>query len=80
MELLELEINPGSRVSHEIFGQGTVIDISNTSSGYAAYIQFDNAVSYRGGTAKSYRTILTKYLDSSPVEPAKPSVGPFDVI
>lgn len=77
---LELEVNPGSRVSHEVFGIGTVIDVSNTSSGLAAYIQFDSAVSYRGGTARTHRTVLVKYLGSTPIEPVKPSVGPFDVI
>jgi len=69
LENTTFEIIGGTKIVHDVFGQGTVVDVIKTSSGPAANIQFDKPVAYRDGTPKSSRTILLQFLSIPPVCP-----------
>ena len=61
---VQTKLTEGAKVSHDIFGEGVVINTSHTSSGDAAYIQFDKSMSYRNESSTRYRTILSRFLTS----------------
>tara|TARA_Y100000590_G_scaffold447096_1_gene581778 strand:- start:662 stop:886 length:225 start_codon:yes stop_codon:yes gene_type:complete len=63
----------GDRVTHDVFGEGVICNMSVTGQGPAAYIQFDESRSARTEEPRKYRNILVSYLticknDNEPVE------------